>query len=745
MAEQRIPTSADSPTKPRITHTPNYHSDLITISRPTLEADNPRVPEVKLESLLSAVLPDVSKDGTHTRVCEKLAREHIRDGRWSCLAMDPKRNSSHETKTYSFIADIFKSIVSAAGLPTLVECVINGNTVPLSQGRNNSSRPDGYLQLSNKTFPFASGDSWADIVMPMEFKKSPDARWLNDNHSKVQWSMHHTMRNDPRRRFVFGLTVSDTKMRLWFNDRCGVVSSTEFDINENWKDFVHIVLGVALADSNDLGYDPDVALVNQSKADSPQYDITVHSADGSKTIYRTVELISDIGAESLIGRGTRVWKVQKLANGGGSGPFFALKDVWVYDDRPMEHEAMKEIIGSARDSQRYFLSVEKAGFAVIRSNGLPQVDHTKDVIRRGKDFITTGKVLGAITMSRTQRSSGSKGASKSDTFRRPQPVQHSPSLPPGGHWNLLDLNRFPRQHYRIVFKEIGEPLHRLRSYQDIIVAVRGALQGLQVMHDAKYVHRDVSSGNILLVSDENRAEKRGVIIDLEYAKSLNSDPDPHGVKTGTYEFMAIEVARSEYINLPPLIFNAATATPEPRPDPPPFRQNQLHDLESVWWVCAWTTLRLVLPDTNQIELLQKKYEAVFETPGSRSSTWRGEFDDPATKHLSDSLRGAMVLWCRYLREAYKESYGAGKFVDIQSQSLEAARKAQAWALNSLADATKDYPWGLRFLSELKAAAAVIDVDTTAQSPEETSGVDFGPLAADFCSLDKTAVGTPTGM
>jgi serine/threonine protein kinase len=54
--------------------------------------------------------------------------------------------------------------------------------------------------------------------------------------------------------------------------------------------------------------------------------------------------------------------------------------------------------------------------------------------------------------------------------------------------------------------------------------------GLEAIHEAKYVHRDVSSGNILLVLDSDGG-KRGIIIDLEYAKEIDSEYASHGIKT----------------------------------------------------------------------------------------------------------------------------------------------------------------------------------------------------------------------
>ena len=33
------------------------------------------------------------------------------------------------------------------------------------------------------------------------------------------WSLHNIMREDPLRRFTFGITVEDTDMRVWYHSR----------------------------------------------------------------------------------------------------------------------------------------------------------------------------------------------------------------------------------------------------------------------------------------------------------------------------------------------------------------------------------------------------------------------------------------------------------------------------------------------------------------------------------------------
>lgn len=43
------------------------------------------------------------------------------------------------------------------------------------------------------------------------------------------WSLNHVMRESMRRRFVFGYTIENVKMRLWFLSRSDALVSKEFD------------------------------------------------------------------------------------------------------------------------------------------------------------------------------------------------------------------------------------------------------------------------------------------------------------------------------------------------------------------------------------------------------------------------------------------------------------------------------------------------------------------------------------
>ncbi|KAF8445707.1 hypothetical protein L210DRAFT_3723668, partial [Boletus edulis BED1] len=110
-------------------------------------------------------------------------------------------------------------------------------------------------------------------------------------------------------------------------------------------------------------------------------------------------------------------------------------------------------------------------------------------------------------------------------------------------------------HFRVVFAELGEPIFDLKKLSDILETLEHALKGLEYMHRAGWVHRDISAGNVL------RCGHQGKIADLEYAKALNLSGESHDVRTTSQHdmrlmclssrahFMACEVEGQRYLCL----------------------------------------------------------------------------------------------------------------------------------------------------------------------------------------------------
>lgn len=135
------------------------------------------------------------------------------------------------------------------------------------------------------------------------------------------------------------------------------------------------------AEPSQMGHDPTMKLIDDGR--NIQYDIAVQSdSDGTEMIYRTLSLLSDVGATALRGRGTRVWKAIKVVDGEECGEPVALKDSWVDGARPREGSILREVRGAAHSEElREF--VEKL-FVTVECYGDVFVDeelHLRDATR----------------------------------------------------------------------------------------------------------------------------------------------------------------------------------------------------------------------------------------------------------------------------------------------------------------------------------------------------------------------------
>ncbi|KAF9487103.1 hypothetical protein BDN71DRAFT_1478799 [Pleurotus eryngii] len=141
-----------------------------------------------------------------------------------------------------------------------------------------------------------------------------------------------------------------------------------------------------------------------------------------------------------------------------------------------------------------------------------------------------------------------------------------------------------RIHVRFVVLQVGRPIERFSSSKEMFQAVYDAFQGhKQAYEKCKLLHRDVSGGNILLVTNG------GLLNDWDMAVKVNEDeqgPRAHE-RTGTWAFMSID-----------LLFG------ERRP------HRISDDLESFFWVVLYYGL-LYLPH-NKVDNLYEIITAVFE-------------------------------------------------------------------------------------------------------------------------------------
>ncbi|KIP02969.1 hypothetical protein PHLGIDRAFT_122006 [Phlebiopsis gigantea 11061_1 CR5-6] len=327
------------------------------------------------------------------------------------------------------------------------------------------------------------------------------------------WSMNHMMREDARRRFVIGFTIEKSDMRFWCCSRSYVFLSERFDV-------------LTLSPDDDK---------------SPQYDITVAGGgtDTSK-VFRTKRMISDIGADTLQGRGTRVWEVVELDASGNEngGEICVLKDSWVDDDRDREGKIMAKMRANAKAAP----ARADDEYGRTPEGKKPKKCRVYDTINESLlTVITYGDVRAGQRPDKTRNWDLPRVVSlKSVRATSKASVIAQTSLQAAGFTAVETGTEYPRQalpefstkdHHRIVFKVIG--FCEIPSLSLSFFCISEVAVALHELHRLGWVHRDISSGNILVVG------VRPKIADLEYAKH-EDELSMHSARKGTPYFMATE-------------------------------------------------------------------------------------------------------------------------------------------------------------------------------------------------------------
>jgi hypothetical protein len=240
---------------------------------------------------------------------------------------------------------------------------------------------------------------------------------------------------------------------------------------------VHFALSIMYADPAQLGWDPTIVRRLCPVTHKVQYDITVHPDGAQPITYRTKQVLSDIGAEALRGRGTRVWKAVKLLQDIGDMEVtedvhpVVIKDSWVDNDRKREGQILEEIRASAENGSverdfldQHLLTVLSYGDVLVEG----QADTTDALHRRGKAVpLGYGKLKLNLKANLPSRSK--------------MPVVNVTPVPDPPTCDTQDERKFieyaAKTHHRTVFAEVGVPIYQVESLADVFLALRNLVPG----------------------------------------------------------------------------------------------------------------------------------------------------------------------------------------------------------------------------------------------------------------------------
>jgi len=93
----------------------------------------------------------------------------------------------------------------------------------------------------------------------------------------------------------------------------------------------------------------------------------------------------------------------------------------------------------------------------------------------------------------------------------------------------------------LVISPSGRPIREFESVKESLEACRDIIRAHRPLYQDGNILRDISENNVIIAEAEKEGEPKGLLIDLDLAKELDSGPSGARHRTGTMEFMAIEV------------------------------------------------------------------------------------------------------------------------------------------------------------------------------------------------------------
>ena len=152
----------------------------------------------------------------------------------------------------------------------------------------------------------------------------------------------------------------------------------------------------------------------------------------------------------------------------------------------------------------------------------------------------------------------------------------------------------------------GQSICHFSSPTKLLEALRDAIKVHKSLFiDGNILHRDISENNIIITDPKTANGSRGILIDLDLAKDIGSGRSGARHRTGTMQFMAIQVLQG-------------------------ISHTYCHDLESFFYVLVWLSPCKAwdLPQT------QEKRPAL-----SRLTNWSsGSYDNMARTKRGDMNR-----------------------------------------------------------------------------------------------------------
>ncbi|KAJ3574847.1 hypothetical protein NP233_g1478 [Leucocoprinus birnbaumii] len=581
-------------------------------------------------------------------------------GSWRGSGKNKSGSDAHEIESQVFtkLSPIIKALAQ-------LSCVCEGETearsatfsyidfsdIPL-EGENEGSpfRVDAFL-LGSKSIPKKSDIfSVSDMAVVAEYKLSSVMDKVYGDHPNIVNTATKIINDDPRRMWTYAMTIKKDQAAIWWFSRSHSIKSVKFNFQTERKTFIHVLMTFLFATEAEMGFDPNVRRVYYEN--EYRYIYTITSEYGPPRYFRTIKLIQDPRLSCTTGRGTRVWEAEEVSESSENatiqntrgGKLVALKDIWLDEGAETEGEIQGRIIQKLKEvaaGQEHCTSWPRGYLGESIKKSLTNIPSNLPFMRIECDGV------GCKT-----RGYHPSAYSIPDNLEKPSIAPRPEEA--GG---LLHGYQAKMQ-YRLIYSDVGYPLHRSPDLRTAFYAIRDVFVGLVLLCLAGWVHRDINTGNIIVVQDGNTT--RGLLSDFEFAIECFDKPSCEP-KRGSPFFMPLDIHRGLKNRSPmeedPTLFEEEEEKWRPgQPmaaldDSQPLKPNVVtyqyyHDLESlVIWITLWFLLCRVKPVPQKPDTHFQTYNLpahIFMNTPEPSRVRAALFESPGWQPLRQALHPNFV-------------------------------------------------------------------------------------------------------
>ncbi|KAA6413317.1 MAG: serine threonine- kinase Sgk2 [Lasallia pustulata] len=394
---------------------------------------------------------------------------------------------------------------------------------------------------------------WRDVLAIGELKKS-------DQKDKKLWLqvgsiVRNVFASQPTRLFVHAFTLTGTEMETWIFDRSGPYSGATFDVHEEPEKFIQVMCAYLMMSDKELGLDT----FTKAKGNRLLVSMPVEARTKRN---RQLELDPNPIAHqrSIVCRGTSCFLAKPI----GAAEFDrVVKYSWTSSMRPPEADLLNK-------------ANERGVKGLAKVVGYCEEVTSISKLREGLVFSTPHKFRGVPRSANTSFSQSqpplshhfnglsiaSNGQGKStdcsshpskrsqlnSQLAKTEQAENGVSYPvqkPQGTTSLVQQNQAPYDNriLRILaISPAGRSISQFKSVVELLEGLRDALKVHRSLYmDGKILHRDISENNIIITDPGMADGFKGMLIDLDLAKEEGKGPSGARHRTGTMEFMAIEV------------------------------------------------------------------------------------------------------------------------------------------------------------------------------------------------------------